>query len=419
MSFYDSSKVSNINKTNARITRDVTSHVSEYKFDINEDEYSNEDKEVFFYSVLGSAWAIFYELFNNKRDSLDKNTIFNQTHIASSIEFTEEDYSNDPVSFLSNLLRVLFEFDYWVGLQTSYKILDHEILTKLDKLYAEKEWSLYYQFKWVRDKLSVALAKFVIDSKEFVEARELVATITNRREKISSEIDFKLGEATERIGSEKSEALREIANRYNDIIKEIRDTEAGVTESVENIKLKSEQVNALEDRISKLRTEYNFVGISSGFNKIKEKKELELRTCEIQYINLFGCLFIAPVIAVLFYFFKSEVIPKDFSVVFFLFPFVTIELALIYYFRLLYLEAKSIRTQLIQIELRLSLCAFIENYMEFRKDNHATGDKTLDSFDSLIFSPIQVNDNNIPSMFDGVDAIADLAAKIMKGKSGN
>lgn len=268
MSFYDSSKVNDINKANARITRDVTSHVSEYKFDINENEYSNEDKEVFFYSVLGSAWAIFYELFNNKRDSLDKNTIFNQTHIASSMEFTEEDYLNDPVSFLSNLLRVLFEFDYWVGLQTSYKILDHEILTKLDKLYAEKEWSLYYQFKWVRDKLSVALAKFVIDSKGFIEARELVATITNRREKISSEIDFKLGEATERIGSEKSEALREISNKYNDIIKEIRDTEAGVTESVENIKLKSEQVNALEDRISKLRTEYNFVGISSGLSLI-------------------------------------------------------------------------------------------------------------------------------------------------------
>ena len=87
---------------------------------------------------------------------------------------------------------------------------------------------------------------------------------------------------------------------------------------------------------------------------------------------------------------------------------------LIYFFRLSYLEAKSLRTQLIQIELRLSLCAFIDSYVEYRKRNQADIEKVLDSFDSLIFSPIQTNENNIPAMFDGIEAIAGLADKVIK-----
>lgn len=89
-------------------------------------------------------------------------------------------------------------------------------------------------------------------------------------------------------------------------------------------------------------------------------------------------------------------------------------MALIYFFRLSYLEAKSIRTQLVQIDLRLSLCSFIDGYVEYRKKNNVNIDKVLEIFDSLIFSPIQTNENNIPSMFDGIEAIAGLAEKITK-----
>nr|EIX1665360.1 hypothetical protein [Cronobacter sakazakii] len=99
---------------------------------------------------------------------------------------------------------------------------------------------------------------------------------------------------------------------------------------------------------------------------------------------------------------------------FLILPFFTIEMILIYFFRLSYLEAKSIRTQLVQIELRLSLCAFIDGYVEYRKKNNTNVEKVLDCFDSLIFSPIQTNENNIPAMFDGVEALAGLADKVIK-----
>lgn len=174
------------------------------------------------------------------------------------------------------------------------------------------------------------------------------------------------------------------------------------------------EIKELEGRVQDLKSEYNFVGLSSGFNKIKEKKELELRNIEVNYKNLFGCIFIVPVIITVLHLVTPAVFPKDLTVLFLALPFLTIEMALIYFFRLSYLEAKSIRTQLVQIDLRLSLCSFIDGYVEYRKKNNVNIDKVLEIFDSLIFSPIQTNENNIPSMFDGIEAIAGLAEKITK-----
>lgn len=87
----------------------------------------------------------------------------------------------------------------------------------------------------------------------------------------------------------------------------------------------------------------------------------------MNYKNLFGTVFIAPVIAVIIHFAFPDLYPKDYSAIFILFPFITIEMAIIYFFRLSYLEAKALRTQLMQIDLRLSLCAFIDGYVEYRR----------------------------------------------------
>ncbi|HGM5807793.1 TPA: hypothetical protein ACKP33_004077 [Serratia marcescens] len=416
MGIYNLNKTNDLNAINEYFSKNVFPNEFEHNFDLNVNECSEHDKNVFFNSVLSSAWTYFFDLFNERMENLDRNTKFNQEYISRPSDFKLEDYLSDPVGFLSDLLRVLFEYQYWTGQRKTHRFLDADILTTLDKLYSKSEFNKHYQFRWIRDDLSVALAKFIIDSPDFKSAREFVSQIESRRAIIISEIDVKLGEVSEKIEANRKHATSDISKKYSDIIREIRETEGEINESLVNIKFKSDQVTALEERVSKLRTEYNFIGLSAGFSKIKDKKEVELRTSEVYYKNLFGCLFIAPIIIIAIHLFKSELYPSDFSVIFLIFPFLTIELVLIYFFRLSYLEAKSIRTQLIQIELRLSLCASIENYVEFRKNNIEAGSKVFDIFDSLIFSPIQVNDNNIPSMFDGVDAIADLANKVMKSR---
>ncbi|PEH72643.1 hypothetical protein CRM76_12240 [Edwardsiella tarda] len=97
-------------------------------------------------------------------------------------------------------------------------------------------------------------------------------------------------------------------------------------------------------------------------------------------------------------------------------PLATIELVFLYFFRLSYIDAKSIKTQVLQIDVRLSLCAFIHSYIDFRKENGGDVNELLKCFDTMIFSPIQAVEGNIPSMFDGSEAIANFLSKVVTGK---
>ena len=80
--------------------------------------------------------------------------------------------------------------------------------------------------------------------------------------------------------------------------------------------------------------------------------------------------------------------------------------------RLYYSEVKTLNTQLLQIDHRLSLCEFIHDYIE-KKNADKDNKQSWDLFESLIFSPIQVASDNIPSIIDGANAVADLAGKII------
>ncbi|ORJ18667.1 hypothetical protein BS639_24110 [Rouxiella silvae] len=96
-------------------------------------------------------------------------------------------------------------------------------------------------------------------------------------------------------------------------------------------------------------------------------------------------------------------------------PVVTLEVVIFYFMRLYYGEVRMIKTQLLQIDHRLSLCEFIHDYVEKRKDSPEEKD-SWKAFENLIFSPIQLSADNIPSVLDGANAIADLAGKVIPKK---
>lgn len=87
--------------------------------------------------------------------------------------------------------------------------------------------------------------------------------------------------------------------------------------------------------------------------------------------------------------------------------------------RLFYSEAKAVKAQLLQVDHRMALCAFIQEYVTYRENNEKSKE-AFAGFESLIFSPVQAKEDNIPSMLDGAGAIADLMGKVMsKGKGGD
>ena len=62
-----------------------------------------------------------------------------------------------------------------------------------------------------------------------------------------------------------------------------------------------------------------------------------------------------------------------------------------------------------QLELRKSLCQFIQNYAEYAKEIKENDGVVLDKFENLIFSSIVASDDKIPTTFDGMEQIAKLA----------
>lgn len=369
-----------------------------------------------FYSTLDSAWSNFYDLVNRRPKDLDKNTQFNHTHIERYMDFKSEDYKGNKFVFLSNLLRVLYEYYFFTGntISRDDNFLSDDTLSLLDEYFGDGNHAPYTQFDWIRDTLPVALMKWLLNSDDFVSARKTIANFDTAKENAIHEISQQSGFAIKDIKSETENCKLFLSETFDDIKSNISQGKNEANETLEYIKFALNEVKALEERVGNLKSEYNFVGLSHGFTKIKEKKEKELLNTEMNYKNLFGTIFIVPVIAVLIHFCLPGLYPKDYSALFMILPFITIEMAIIYFFRLSYLEAKALRTQLIQIELRLSLCSFIDGYVEYRKKNNIAIDKVLESFDSLIFSPIQTNENNIPAMFDGIEAIAGFAEKIIK-----
>jgi len=92
-------------------------------------------------------------------------------------------------------------------------------------------------------------------------------------------------------------------------------------------------------------------------------------------------------------------------------PLITIEVLLIYFFRLVLVHFQSIKTQLLQLDLRKSLCQFIKSYSTFSTDIKARDPSALEKFENLVFSGFISSEENLPSTFDGIEQLA----KLFKG----
>ncbi|VYS87697.1 hypothetical protein [Citrobacter amalonaticus] len=408
--YTDTTIKNNIIETNATINSDLIRLEKITKSSSN----TRRKNYVLLYRTLNNAWSNFIAIINNNPRHLDENTRFNQESIATLIEFKLSDYKSNRVVFLSNLLRLLYEYYFWTGTTSTFNNIhiSDSTLTSLDNAFAENNPNA--QFSWIRDKLPIALMKWLLNNDDFLGARNFISELDSSKEKLLNDISENSTVAIRQINKSSEASLQLISDNYDDIKKTIIDGKQEADSNLDYIKESIIEIKALEERVKNLKSEYNFVGLSNGFDRIKRKKEKELSSTEMSYKNLFGTIFIAPVIAVILHFCFPKLYPEDYSAIFIILPFLTIEMAIIYFFRLSYLEAKALRTQLMQIDLRLSLCAFIDGYVEYRRKNNIAIEKVLDSFDALIFSPIQTNENNIPAMFDGLEAIAGVAEKVMK-----
>ncbi|WP_233964322.1 hypothetical protein [Pectobacterium versatile] len=179
------------------------------------------------------------------------------------------------------------------------------------------------------------------------------------------------------------------------------------------IEEQTERVEALSTILERQEIAYNFVGLSKAFNNLLIIKRVESRNA-LAYVIILAILTLLPLVSEFFYLLSAkEGTSIDQSKLVLLIPAVSITAIMIYYFRVSLSNFQSIKSQVVQIELRKSLCAFIQNYSEYAEN--MKDKESLRKFENVIFSNIMPSEDKIPSTFDGIEQIAKLIESV-KGK---
>ncbi|GGC75457.1 hypothetical protein [Undibacterium terreum] len=199
------------------------------------------------------------------------------------------------------------------------------------------------------------------------------------------------------------ERLKSALSRFDEMQTLIANAETRATESEEKI---AEYAKQLE----RYKVSFSFLGLTAAFRDFFQRKKKELRNW-LGAIFIFGGIAVAiPVWAFCGHFFNSGTAVNQGEALWprliFYFPVAAVEILLLYYFRVALTHFNSVQGQMLQLELRMAACGFIEEYAKFAKDNKDGGD--LSKFESLIFGGIVADVDKIPSTFDGLDQIISL-----------
>jgi len=210
------------------------------------------------------------------------------------------------------------------------------------------------------------------------------------------------------------------------------------------------KVEELRTTLIKYETAFNFVGLYNGFQKMHKAKLWQKLFTQVS-LTLFG-LSIISLIAIEFYFLNKPYLqemstsaptasntaspakpnlpqptplqanttpidqpPKTAQIVAIVIPSFTLLFILLYFFRITLGTLNSVRSQLLQLDLRMTLCQFIQSYSESSKELKEKNKEGFEKFESIIFSSIVASDDKVPSTFDGVEQITK-AFNILKGK---
>lgn len=181
----------------------------------------------------------------------------------------------------------------------------------------------------------------------------------------------------------------------------------------DEIAAKEEKVDDLKGQLEKLETEFNFVGLVDGFGQLCTQKRSEKLLTLVSLLAL-GMAVMLPVVSeAIFIGLHIDNLDKyKQALLFALPPLLTLEILLVYFFRVVLVHFRSIKAQLLQLELRTSLCQFIQSYSTYASEIKQKDASALEKFESLIFSGLIASEENLPSTFDGTEQLAKLIKSI-------
>ncbi|EGR2026979.1 hypothetical protein JN652_003653 [Vibrio cholerae] len=176
---------------------------------------------------------------------------------------------------------------------------------------------------------------------------------------------------------------------------------------------REEKASKLKESLDSYKNAFNFVGLSEGFNLLAEQKKQEVKDV-LFWLRLVSILIVLPLAAEVAFVLVNIDKGAELSRIMMLVALPTVSLIaiLVYYFRVLLSNYKSLQSQLLQIDLRMTLCRFIHNYSEYASDMKKQDKFSLEKFENIIFSGITTSTENIPSTFDGVEQLGKLIKSV-------
>lgn len=335
------------------------------------------------------AWEYFEKIFINQRDLLNKYTKFNQRHLEERCKPLLSNLESNKLSFLSKLLRVVYEYHFW--LQSSFGVpsfMTTNILERLDKLTPSSDYDA--QFIWIERSLPSALTMDMLTSPEFQTMRGMANDVNGFEKKIRDQVSEGVKEVNEEI--------KVYTNEINTLIELASKTQKSLSE--------------YENKLTEYKNDYNFVLLSKAFSNLLQSKKSESLKNKKTTNKFFLFLVSIPMLVLINHVFGIYKVEINIDAIAYYLPILSLEVLVFYYMRLYYIEGKILNTQILQIEQRLSLCEFIHDYVDTKNKTGADKD-SWSLFEKLIFSPIQLSSENIPSILDGASAVADVVSKVM------
>lgn len=243
---------------------------------------------------------------------------------------------------------------------------------------------------------------------------------------IWNQLPLHLLETTSKIAIARVEEQSKITSNVTEEIIEANKTLNLVKGWKDEIENWESRVGEYQEILKGLHQQYNFVGLAKAFLDLLDSKRNEKKWQKF-WVCLLALAALTPV-GCEFYFTMIRTVPqtagevsKDFFSAFqdikwpALISLLGLEVILVYYFRVALLNFQLLRTEILQLELRWSLCAFIEGYINFVKDrkDDISADRLM-RFEAMVFSGIDGSVKDIPNALDSIESLATIIKEFRK-----
>jgi len=177
----------------------------------------------------------------------------------------------------------------------------------------------------------------------------------------------------------------------------------------DELKARESEVERLRESLEKYKDGFNFVGLHKGFSELSSEKKKQKSTT-LFWLVVFGFLSISPIAIEIIYIINyiEDLVASPQRIIFLSIPTLSLVAVFIYFFRIVLSHYKSLTSQILQIDLRMTLCRFIQSYSDYASEIKTKDKEALSKFENVIFSGIVSDAEKIPSVYDGLDQISSL-----------